>query len=205
MKIGILSMQARITPAITASILRTARGAIEARLRHEEEAPPELVAELVDAPEVSGVFVTVHVHGALRGCIGFLALQGSLAATIAEAARRAAAHDTRFAPVTRDEREAMTVEVTLLAPLERIADPDDFEIGVHGLVLEYLGRRGLLLPQVAVDQGWDRQQFLSGVCRKAMLPDRSWEHPDATLSRFEGLVLRETESHATPAPERRTD
>ena len=171
-------------------LLRVAREAITAHLGRREAG----LLELREQPDCSGVFVTVHVEGALRGCIGFLALQGGLVETIAEAARRAATEDPRFLPVEASELDRMEVDVTLLGPLERLENPEDFEIGRHGLLIDALGRRGLLLPQVATDHGWDRRAFLSGLCRKAGIPDHSWEQPGARLSRFEGLVLAENDA-----------
>lgn len=175
-------------------MLLAARDAIEAQVRKEKP----VSRDIVNPPEVSGVFVTVHVHGALRGCIGFLTLQGSLGATIAEAARRAASEDPRFPPLEACECAEMTVDVTLLGPLEQIGEEEDFILGVHGLVLECHGRRGLLLPQVAAEQHWSKQEFLTGLCRKASLPDRSWNLPNARLYRFEGMVIRDTETDSTP-------
>lgn len=170
-------------------MLRTAREAIRAQAAGRAIELPALASP----PEASGVFVTVHVSGALRGCIGFLELQGELLSTVAEAARRAAASDPRFMPVEADEFEEMDLDVTLLGPLENCPSAEEFEIGMHGLVIDYHGHRGLLLPQVAVEHRWNKTDFLSALCQKARLPDRSWELPETRLFRFEGLVLREKE------------
>lgn len=180
------------------ALLHHAREAIASRLRGGTAPPsPDFAAQ-----ECSGVFVTVRVADALRGCIGFLRLQDGLADTIADAAVRAATEDPRFPPVLENELDALRIEVTLLGPMERIVDANDFTIGMHGLVLEHKGRRGLLLPQVAVENGWDRARFLSALCRKAQLADRAWEWPDAVLSRFEGKKFSEEDhdvERATPA------
>ena len=173
-------------------LLRAARDTITSRLRGRTARIPDVPRP----PECSGVFVTVRVDGALRGCIGFLALQGSVMATVCEAAWRAAAEDPRFLPVREEEIDALRVEITLLGPLARIEDATDFSIGVHGLVLEHNGHRGLLLPQVAVEHAWDRGQFLSGLCRKCRLPDQSWAEPGALLSRFEGVKFSEEDENA---------
>ena len=182
-------MLATLDPDTRTLLLRTAREAIRAQAANlVPELPP-----LPSLPEASGVFVTVHVSGALRGCIGFLELQGDIISTLAEAARRAAARDPRFTPVEKEELPDMDIDVTLLGPLEDCSSPEDFDIGVHGLVIDYHGHRGLLLPQVALERGWDKSEFLSALCQKARLTDRSWELPETRLFRFEGLVLREKE------------
>jgi uncharacterized protein len=176
-------------------LLNTAREAIRAQLvGNAFELPP-----LVSPPEASGVFVTVHVSGTLRGCIGFLEMRDDLLSTVAEAARRAAASDPRFRSVEEDEFTDMDIQVTLLGPLEDCPSPEDFEIGIHGLVIDYHGHRGLLLPQVAVERGWDKSEFLSALCLKAQLPDRSWESPETELFRFEGLVLCEKDERTRQA------
>jgi AmmeMemoRadiSam system protein A len=182
-------MLTSLDPQTRIQLLHTAREAIRAQAasRALELSP------LASPPEASGVFVTVHVCGALRGCIGFLELQGDLQSTVAEAARRAAASDPRFMPVEADEFTDMDIDVTLLGALEDCRSAEAFDIGVHGLVIDYHGHRGLLLPQVAVERGWDKPEFLSALCQKARLPDKSWELPETRLFRFEGLVLREKE------------
>jgi AmmeMemoRadiSam system protein A len=149
-------------------------------------------------PGVTGAFVTVRVRGDLRGCIGFLELQRDLGATIVEAARRSAAEDPRFAPLTREEFPSCEVDITLLGRPEALTDAFDFEIGRHGLILQFAGRRGLLLPQVAVEHGWTREEFLSALCRKTGVPDRCWTQSGAELRRFEGLVIKES-SHRSCA------
>jgi AmmeMemoRadiSam system protein A len=140
-------------------------------------------------PSAQGIFVTVRVHGALRGCIGFVELRDSLPVQLREAARRAATADHRFMPVNASELPALTFDITLLGPLERLESPLDFTIGTHGLVIEASGRRGLLLPQVPLEYGWDREQFLEALCQKALLPAASWNRPDTALFRFEGHVI----------------
>ncbi|MCB2206542.1 AmmeMemoRadiSam system protein A [bacterium] len=140
--------------------------------------------------EASGLFVTIHVDGKLRGCIGFLEIQVSFVATLREVARRAAHTDPRFPSISADEVDNMQIDVTLLGPLEELEDPEHFDIGLHGLVIEAHGRRGLLLPQVAVDHGWSHRQFLEAVARKALLPENAWKHENSRLYRFEGIVLK---------------
>jgi uncharacterized protein len=193
-------MLASIDTETRSLLLRTARDAIRVQLLRRSADSADLgddgSTRVDDTPgdgdiDASGVFVTVFVAGALRGCIGFLALQGGLLDTVAEAARRAAAEDPRFPSVEADELEELDIDVTLMGPLEKLSSAEDFDIGRHGLVIEQRGNRGLLLPQVATERRWDKAEFLSALCHKARLPDRAWENADATLSRFEGLVIRE--------------
>ena len=181
-----------LSPSARSAVLQIARNAVEEEAADQPQGIPKQRPELPEL-NVSGLFVTLHVSGALRGCIGFLELQGSLEQTLREAAVRAATADIRFPPLAPDELEDMTVDVTLLGPLEAIGDPTDFTIGLHGLVLEFAGRRGLLLPQVAVDHSWDKTQFLEALCRKTMVPTDAWTLPGAVVYRFEGMVIKEKE------------
>ncbi|MCZ7555642.1 MAG: AmmeMemoRadiSam system protein A [Bacteroidia bacterium] len=176
--------QRRLAP----DILRTARTVIEARVRGDRTVTPPDVPENIIA---SGVFVTVRVDGALRGCIGFVEISVPFSIALAEAASRAAMEDTRFEPVERSELPRLRVEVTLLGPLEDIHGPEDIELGKHGIRIDHDGRRGLLLPQVATEHHWTAEEFLSALCRKAYLPLDTWRSGRARLSRFCGIVFRE--------------
>ena len=153
--------------------------------------------DVPDCPEldVSGLFVTLRIGGRLRGCIGFLEPLPTFAATLREAARRAATEDPRFPSVEPDEVDDMTVDVTLLGPLVPLSDARDFSIGDHGLVIEAHGRRGLLLPQVAVEHDWDKTRFLEALSEKALLPRDAWEHPSCRLYRFAGTVIKGREEN----------
>jgi AmmeMemoRadiSam system protein A len=136
-------------------------------------------------PEASGAFVTLKRGGQLRGCIGTLECTGPLDEEVARVAVSAAVHDPRFEPLRASELEGLSVEVSVLGPLERIDPlaPDAIVVGSHGLVAEQGERRGLLLPQVAIEHRWDRREFLSQTCRKAGLPVDAWQH-GATIYRF---------------------
>jgi uncharacterized protein len=143
-------------------------------------------------PEASGVFVTLKRRGELRGCLGTLQCERPLADEIARTAADAALRDPRFAPVAAEEVPEVSLEISVLGPLEPI-DPrgeDAVVIGRHGLVVESGPRRGLLLPQVAVEWGWTPEQFLRQTCRKARLPEDAWQH-GATVYRFVAEVFGE--------------
>lgn len=146
-----------------------------------------VVVEAGAFPDASGAFVTIKSRGRLRGCIGTLACQRPLGEEVARVAVSAATEDPRFEPLRPSELDDLDVEVSILGPLERI-DPFDetaFEIGRHGLVVDQGHRRGLLLPQVATEQGWDRETFLAQTCVKAGLPPDAWRR-GAEVYRFAG-------------------
>lgn len=139
--------------------------------------------------EHRGAFTTLHEKGELRGCVGYVFPMYSLYRTIAETAVAAAFSDSRFLPVEREEVPHLQVEISVLSPLQPI-DPDDVEIGRHGLLITYGNRRGLLLPQVPLEHKWDRETFLRQTCMKAGLPSDSWEH-GAKIEAFTAEVFGE--------------
>lgn len=149
-----------------------------------------LAIEFAGIAEASGAFVTLKKHGALRGCIGTLECRRTLAEEIARVAVCAAREDPRFEPVRASELDELDIEVSVLGPLEEIdpRDPDAIVIGRHGLVVEQGRLRGLLLPQVAPEWGWDRDSFLAHTCTKAGLPPDAWRR-GATVYRFAAVVF----------------
>lgn len=137
--------------------------------------------------ESRGVFTTIHLHGALHGCVGFVFPVNSLYRNVAETARSAAFEDTRFSPITREEAPALEISLSILSPLSPIA-PEEIETGRHGLLITQAGHRGLLLPQVPVEQGWDRIAFLEQTCRKAGLPLDAWKN-EASIEAFTAEIF----------------
>ncbi|MGA9564553.1 MAG: AmmeMemoRadiSam system protein A [Candidatus Korobacteraceae bacterium] len=125
--------------------------------------------------EPRGAFTTLHLHGKLRGCIGYVVPKYSLFQTVADTARAAAFEDPRFVPVTANEAPFLAVEISVLSLLQPIR-PEEVVVGVHGLVVTKGSRRGLLLPQVPAEWGWDRETFLAQTCLKAGLPLDCWMH-----------------------------
>jgi AmmeMemoRadiSam system protein A len=154
-------------------------------------------------PDASGVFVTIKRRGELRGCLGTLEMHGPLASEVARCAQDSATRDPRFPPMVADELRDARIEISVLGPLE-IIDPSDeqaIEIGRHGLVVEQGPRRGLLLPQVAVEWGWTRTQFLRQTCQKAGLPPDAWcrgAHVWRFAAEVFGEDLRQSALPATP-------
>ncbi|MCK5787041.1 MAG: AmmeMemoRadiSam system protein A [Candidatus Sabulitectum sp.] len=154
-------------------LLDIARRSVKAA--SEGKALPELPDEDI-CHRQGGAFVTLKTRGRLRGCIGNFAGTGSLGATVRAMAREAAVSDPRFPPVTAGEVQDLTIEISVLSPMERI-NAHDVLPGTHGLYIRRGPRAGTLLPQVAVEEGWDRDTFLSHTCIKAGL------HPEAYLDK----------------------
>lgn len=140
--------------------------------------------------ERRGAFTSLHLNGKLRGCIGYVAAIQSLYRSVAETARAAAFDDPRFSPVSAGEAPKLEIEISVLSPLRPI-DPEDVVVGKHGLVISKGNRRGLLLPQVPVEWGWDRETFLAQTCKKAGLPLDGWRH-GAEIQAFTAEVFGET-------------
>jgi uncharacterized protein len=142
--------------------------------------------------ERRGVFVTLHVGGRLRGCIGVVEPVDPLEQAIARCAASAALCDTRFSPIRADEIPILRIELSLLSPPEPIR-PELVEIGKHGLLISKGGHRGLLLPQVAVEHKLTREQFLEETCRKAGLSTKAWQEPETQIYGFLCEVFSEEE------------
>ncbi len=140
--------------------------------------------------ERGGLFVTLHVKGKMRGCIGVIEAQATLGENLIRCAADAALHDPRFAPMRVEEMEHLAIEVSLLTPLEPIR-PEEVEIGRHGLLVERGMHRGLLLPQVATEHRLSREQFLAETCHKAGLPRDTWKDPQTRIYAFECTIIAE--------------
>ncbi len=133
--------------------------------------------------ERRGVFVSLHARGKLRGCIGVVEPREPLGESIAECAAKAALEDPRFAPISTEELDEVEIEISVLSVLEPI-EAEKVEIGKHGLLIEQGYRRGLLLPQVAVEHGLDRERFLQETCHKAGLPRDAWKSGETRIYAF---------------------
>jgi AmmeMemoRadiSam system protein A len=140
--------------------------------------------------ERRGTFVTLHVSGRLRGCIGVIESQEPLGESLVRCATGAALRDPRFPPLREEELEELEIEISLLSPAEPIR-PDEIEIGRHGLLIAYEKQRGLLLPQVATEHRFNRKQFLEEACQKAGLPRRAWSQDDVQILGFTCEVFSE--------------
>lgn len=183
-------------------LLRLARDAIELYLRSGEIL--DYKKNEASIPLRTGIFVTLWEEDTnqtnkplsgssrLRGCIGHLQNDSPLLDLVQEVAISAATRDPRFPPLTLAELDTIRIEIALLSPMRMINDLQQINIGQDGLMLEGLGKRGLLLPKVAVRMGWDRESFLKGVCRKAGLPLSCWART-CNLYAFTTVVFDEAE------------
>jgi hypothetical protein len=177
-----------IQDVIRRRLVQLARAAFEASVRkHKAPAVPGDID--VDA---FGVFVTVHHRGDLRGCLGSLDCRDRIVDSIARLAASVAHEDYRFRPIAIEELAYTALDLSVLTPPERVSDHSSIVIGRHGLIIEQGTYRGLLLPQVAPEHGWDRDTFLAQTCVKAGLPPTAWMR-GASLFCFEAEVFGEHE------------
>lgn len=135
-----------------------------------------------------GVFVTLKKRGYLRGCIGFIEPVLPLYETVVRASILAACRDIRFNPVTADELKDLEIEISVLTLPKRIHDPQVIEVGKHGLIISQEDKKGLLLPQVPVENSWSKEEFLRQACLKAGLPGTAWKS-GAEIYIFEAIVF----------------
>jgi len=177
------------------SLLMRARRAIARAIG----APVTPVTDPIPNPEslitgglCAGAFVTLRINGQLRGCIGYPESDLPLVAVIERCALSAAISDPRFPPLSRDEWSGMDLEVSVLGPVERVDDIKEVIVGRHGLVVEFGRRRGLLLPQVAIECNWNAEELASQTCAKAGLPRDAWQK-GAKLFKFEAEVFGESD------------
>jgi AmmeMemoRadiSam system protein A len=190
------------------TLLVIARSAIVDALRRHGGLPPAAVAAATATPalcEPHGAFVTLHKpapDGALelRGCIGYVQAPGPLAETVARAARAAAFHDPRFPAVAADELALLEVEVSVLSRPLPVSDPAEVTAGLHGVIIKRGFASGLLLPQVASEQSWDRETFLDHACLKAGLPSTAWRETGTAIEIFTALVFNETDLGSAGPP-----
>ncbi len=170
-------------------LLRIARRAATTWLREGRIPDESPASEKLNAP--GAAFVTLIERGRLRGCIGYTEARAPLYRTVQECAVASATEDPRFHPVSPAEIGSVRIEISVLTPLLPIR-PEAVDVGVHGLMVMRGGQRGLLLPQVPAEYGWDRETFLAQVCVKAGLPRDAWR-TGAELYSFTAEVFAEGE------------
>ncbi|MGA2480466.1 MAG: AmmeMemoRadiSam system protein A [Spirochaetia bacterium] len=176
-------------------LLQTAREAVTARLGQR---PPCYPAPTPALSARCGAFVTLKIGDTLRGCIGHITAARPLIDTVREVAQSSAFEDPRFPPLQPAEWDKVSIEISVLSPFERVPDPGCVQVGLHGVLVRRGARSGLLLPQVAAEQGWDREALLTHACRKAGLPGDAWRSPDTQIEVFTAIVFGEKEGQAQP-------
>ena len=171
-------------------VLKLAREAIRNRL----ESAKDIFSPHDEFLKVPGAaFVTIRIGGELRGCIGTTEATRPLGETVISCAISAAFHDPRFPPLRLEEYRQSDLEISILSLFREIHSVEQIEVGKHGLVLSMGYHRGLLLPQVAAEHGWDRDTFLQYTCRKAGLSANAWKNPEARIEIFTAEVFGETD------------
>ncbi|MCK4659783.1 MAG: AmmeMemoRadiSam system protein B [Phycisphaerae bacterium] len=175
-----------------AELLRLARQTVTAHLNSRELPKPDKTALPPALRQDGACFVTLENRGRLRGCIGNMQATGPLYQAVIHNAV-SACQDYRFvqSPVTAGELDQIDIEISYLTPMKPVSKPGEIIVGRHGLHISLGGRRGVLLPQVAYERGWAREEFLAQVCRKAGLPLDAWKRPEAQIQCFTAEVFGE--------------
>ncbi len=185
---------AELSPEDRKRLLRIAREAVAAAVKGEP--PPAVPPETKEGAlaEPKGAFVTLKTHGQLRGCLGHFEADMPLADCVADMARASALEDPRFtrSRIRPDELDKLELDISILSPRERIADPLDFRLGRDGVYVKKGLRSGTYLPQVATEFGWDKEQFLSSLCsHKAGLAADAWKDPETEVYRYAAEVIED--------------
>jgi len=182
-------MIAKLTSSEKKTLLELARTTIARYLA--DGSRPELPEAKGVFGEICGAFVTLHKRNNLRGCIGNMIGRGPLIETIQEMAIAAATEDPRFPQVKPDELKDIDIEISVLSPMKRIKDVSEIEVGTHGILMRNGFNQGVLLPQVATEWKWGREEFLRNTCLKAGLPTEAWKDPSTIIEIFSAEVFRE--------------
>jgi AmmeMemoRadiSam system protein A len=176
------------------SLLREARETLESYAREKKK--PKISKEAARTPLLEssrGAFVSLHKHGSLRGCIGTFEGEGFLINTIQNMTVAAGWQDPRFPPLDVKELEDVQIEISVLTPRRKVKDVNEIQVGKHGIYITRGFNRGVLLPQVATQYGWDRETFLEHTCMKAGLPPDAWKLKDTVIEIFSAEVFSEKE------------
>lgn len=178
------------------TLLSLARFTLETWIKQKRKPTEDELSKFKLTPQLqekSGAFVTLHINDRLRGCIGYIEPLYPLYYAVMENTVNASSRDPRFPPVRDKEIPQITIELSVMSPLQNVSDPEEIEVGKHGLVIEQGMNRGLLLPQVATEWKWDKYQFLTETCRKAGLEPDAWKKGAAIYS-FAAQVFSEKAS-----------
>lgn len=175
------------------ALLKLARQTLTRCARHGKYQASGIEPDREALKARAGAFVTLHQRGQLRGCIGTFQGEGHLCRTIESMAYAAGWQDPRFPHLRPEEIERLDIEISVLSPLRQITDVNEIEVGKHGICVSQGLHRGVLLPQVATEQGWDRETFLAHTCLKAGLPPDAWKQ-GATIEIFSADVFGEKDA-----------
>ncbi len=178
------------------ALIQLAKKSVETAVKEKKMYQPT-ASEFESLQQDRGVFVTLRKKGELRGCIGLVAAMKPLYLTVRDAAALAAVRDPRFPPVQAREIPELEYEISVLTPFHQVFDPREIRIGQDGLLIMRGSNEGLLLPQVATEQGWNRTTFLEEACLKAGLPRQAWKDEATDIFVFSALVFDE---HKAPQP-----
>jgi len=182
-------VEKKLTAKQCQALLEIARQAIEHAVQDQPYEPEPREEKSLNMR--NGCFVSIHKQGELRGCIGNFQSELPLFREVAKMAISSATQDPRFYPVQHDELADLDLEISVLSPLQKIEEIDEIEVGKHGIYLEKSFHRGVLLPQVASEHGWNRDEFLNQTCIKAGLPTNAWQGDDADIYIFTAQIFRE--------------
>jgi len=172
-------------------LLETARSSIASAFSRPKSGPVQDESLTPIMKELHGVFVTLRIGGHLRGCIGQIVPMEPLFRLVARVAQQSAFDDPRFPPLEEPELAQVRLEITVLSQLWEARNPEEVIAGVHGVLIRRGLRQGVLLPQVATEQGWNRRQFLEATCRKAGLEPKDLKGKDTKILLFTATVFSE--------------
>ncbi len=182
--------ETKLTTEEKKELMAIARKSVAKKLEGRDFNPS---SDLEGLQQKAGAFVTIHKEGALRGCIGNFISNAPLYQTVSEMALSAAFKDPRFTPLKIKELNKIDFEISVLSPLREITDISEIEVGKHGIYITKDYDRGVLLPQVATEYGWDRETFLSHTCTKAGLAENEWKK-DVKIEIFSAQIFGEKEN-----------
>ncbi len=154
---------------------------------------PEVEPKTENLKTPCGAFVTITINDNLRGCIGYVEPVKSLAEAVNEVAAKSALEDPRFPPVEPDEVDKLEIEISVLSPLKLIKSTDEIKVGEHGIMIKKGWRRGLLLPQVAIEHNLTKEEFLEHTCLKAGLHPDCWKEKDTEIYIFTAIIFKESD------------
>lgn len=172
-------------------LLRLARKSIYSYLKNQKRKDEDYFTKNLETQ--SGAFVTLHLHGALRGCIGYVKAYKPVQDAIADLAVSAAFNDPRFPALNEQEYPEIDLEISVLTPLQKISDLSEIKIGRDGLLIKNGFNEGLLLPQVATEYNWDAQTFMEQTCHKAGLSSEAWQEEDTEIFSFSAIIFDESQ------------